>query len=81
MDFKDITASISKAENIPAGKVRTIVKAFLDRVGETIDKGEKLQLPGMTFSARTQPARDAQGDKPARPERKIAILRRKPIKS
>jgi nucleoid DNA-binding protein len=74
MNLKDITASISQAENIPAGKVRTIVKAFLDHIGESIQNGEKLQLPGLAFIPRTQPAREAEGDKPARPERKTAVV-------
>lgn len=75
MSFKDITASISESESIPAGKVRRITKALLDRMGEAIDKGEKLKLPGLVFTPRTQAAREAEGDKPARPERKFATLR------
>jgi len=47
MNIKELTASISEAENIPAGKVRRIAKAIIDRMGEAIDNGEKLQLPGL----------------------------------
>ena len=75
MNLKDITAAISEAENIPAGKVRKVTKAFLDRVVEAIENGEKLQLPGLIFIPRTQSAREAEGDKPARPERKTAVVR------
>lgn len=79
MHFKDITASISERENIPAGKVRKISKAFLERMSEAIDKGENLRLPGLQFVSRTVPARDAVGDEPARPERKLAtLIRRQP---
>lgn len=81
MNIKDITTSISEAENIPAGKVRKITKAFLERLSEAIDNGENLNLPGLRFATRTLPPRDAEGDKPARPERKIAVLRRKPSKT
>ena len=81
MNIKDITASISEAESIPAGKVRKITKALLERIGDAIDSGEKLQLPGLVFSPRTLPARDAEGDKPARPERKVATLRRRQPKA
>lgn len=75
MNFKEITDSISDSEDVPAEKVRKIGKALLARLGEAIDNGEKLQLPGLTFFPRTNPAKDADGDKPARPERKVAILR------
>lgn len=77
MNLKDITTSISEAESIPAGKVRKITKALLTRVAEAIDNGEKLQLPGLVFMPRTVPARDSEGDRPGRPERKIAVLRRR----
>lgn len=77
MNFKDITISISERENIPVGKVRKISKAFLEFMGEAIDKNENLRLPGLQFVSRTVPARDAEDDKPARPERKIATLRRR----
>lgn len=80
MSIKDITTSISESEKIPAGKVRKITKALLERIGEAIDNGEKLQLPGLVFTPRTQPARAAEGDKPARPERKTATLRRRTAK-
>ena len=81
MTFNDITTSISQAEGIPAGKVRKITKALLERMGEAIDNGEKLQFPGLVFVYRTQPAREAEGDQPARPERKVAILRRRQPKA
>ena len=77
MNIKELTASISEAENIPAGKVRRIAKAIIDRMGEAIDNGEKLQLPGLIFTPRTQPAREADGEKSYRPERKMAVLRRR----
>lgn len=75
MNLKDITASISETENIPAGQVRKIAKALLARIGEAVENGTKLQLPGLTFVPRTQSAREAEGDKPARPERKMAVVR------
>ena len=80
MNIKELTASISEAENIPAGKVRRIAKAIIDRMGDAIDNGEKLQLPGLIFTPRTQPAREAEGEKSYRPERKMAILRRRVVK-
>ena len=82
MNFKDFTTSVSEAENIPAGKVRKITKALLEKIADAIDKGENLQLPGLVFKPRTQSAKEAADDQPGRPERKIAILRiRKPKES
>ena len=74
MNFKDLTAAISEQEQIPAGKVRKVAKALLHSISAAIDSGEQLYLPGLTFRNRTQPAREAEFDRPARPERKIVIL-------
>ena len=81
MDFKDITGSISEAESIPAGQVRKICKAFIERISVAIDNGEKLGLPGLVFSPRTLPAREAEFDKPARPARKVVTIRRRSPKT
>lgn len=80
MNIKELTASISASENIPAGRVMKVVRALAEHMAKAIDSGEKLQLPGLAFIPRTLPAREAQGDRPARPERKLARLRRKPAK-
>lgn len=80
MTIKEFTAAISETEKIPAGKVRKITKALLERIAEAIDKGEKLNLPGLVFTPRTLSAKEADGDKPARPERNIATLRRRTTK-
>ena len=63
------------------GQVRKIAKALLERMGEAIDNGETLQIPGLIFAPRTLPARDEDGDRPASPERKIAVLRRRQPKA
>ena len=79
MNFKQIISSISESEGIPAGQVRKIVFALLEKMGEAVDNGEKIVFPGYVLNPRTLPARDADGDKPSRPERKIAVFnRRKP---
>lgn len=77
MNFTEITTFISETEGVPAGKVRKVSKALLARMAEAIDNGEKLQLPELVFSPRILPSRDADGEKPARPERKVVMLRRR----
>ena len=81
MHFKDLTAVIAESHNLPVGTVRKVGRAFFERMAEAIDNGEKLQLPGLGFNPRTIPASDAYGDTPAKPERKVAILRSKGPKS
>ena len=76
--FPDITSEISESLNIPAGQVRKVSKALLARIGEAIDSGDKLGLPGLVFLPRTRAAEEAAWDKPARPEVKQALIRRRP---
>ena len=78
MNFFDLTASISDNENIPTGKVRKISKALLERMALACDSGEKLQLPTIVFLPKTLPEREANGNIPWRPERKVAEIFRKP---
>ncbi len=80
MHLKDIIASISKSEGIPAGRVRKIALVFLEKMGEAVDNGEKITAPGYSFNSRTIPAKEADGDKPARLETKVATFRRRPVK-
>lgn len=75
MNFKELTAAISKAENIPAGAVRKSCRALLERMATAIEAGENMQLPSVSFSTRTLPYRPDEGDKKERLEEKIARLR------
>ena len=80
MNLKDIVSSISESELIPAGQVRKIALALLEKLGEAVDNGEKITAPGYVLNPRTIPAKEADGDKPARPETKVATFRRRPVK-
>ena len=80
MNFKDIISSISESEGIPVGKVRKVALAFLEKMGEAADNGERITAPGYALNPRTIPAKEADGDKPARPETKVATFRRRPVK-
>ncbi|WP_413404337.1 HU family DNA-binding protein [Synechococcus sp. MIT S9510] len=77
MNLKEINQAISEAENIHAGKVRKVTKALLERFEQAIDNGEKLKLPGLTFTPRILPAKEPEDGKAGRPERKVAVMRRK----
>ena len=79
MNLKDIASSISESEGIPAGKVRKIALAFLEKMGEAVDNGGRITAPGYVLNPRSIPAREADGDKPARPETKVGTFRRRPL--
>ena len=80
MNLKDIVSSISESEGIPAGRVRKVALAFLEKMGEAVDNGERITSPGYVLNPRIVPAREADGDKPARPETKVGTFRRRPEK-
>lgn len=80
MKFKDIVSSISESESIPAGQVRKVVLALLEKIGEAVDAQERITVPGFSLNPRTIPAREAYDDKPARPETKVVTFRRRPVK-
>ena len=80
LNLKDIVSSISESESIPAAKVRKVALAFLEKLGEAVDNGERITSPGFVLNPRTIPAKEADGDKPARPETKVGTFRRRPVK-
>ncbi|MDB4336436.1 HU family DNA-binding protein [Synechococcus sp. AH-603-M21] len=80
MNLKGIISSISESEGIPAGQVRKVAEALFEKVAEAVDNGERIAVPGYVFNPRTIPAKEADGDKPARPETKVAIFRRRSVK-
>ena len=80
MNLKEIISSISESEKVPAGKVRKVAIALLDKMGEAIDSGERISFPGYALVPRTISAKDAEGDNPGSPERKVGLLRRRSAK-
>ena len=80
MNLKDIVSSISESEGIPAGQVRKVALALFEKMAEVVDNGERITAPGYALIPRTIPAKEADGDKPARPETKVGTFRRRPVK-
>ena len=80
MNLQDIVSSVSESEGIPAVKVRKVALALFEKMAEAADNGERITAPGYSLNPRTIPAKEADGDKPARPETKVAIFRRRPVK-
>ena len=80
MNNSDIVSSVSESEGIPAGKVRKVILAVLEIMGKAVDEGERINFPGYALNPRTTPAKEADGDRPARAETRIGIFRRRPQK-
>ncbi|QNI86916.1 hypothetical protein [Synechococcus sp. ROS8604] len=77
LNFKDIISSISESEAIPAGQVSKVAVALLEKVGQAVDNGERIIFQDYVLMPRTISAKEADGDKPARPETKVAIFKRR----
>jgi len=80
LNLKDIVSSISESELIPVGQVRKVAVALFEKMAEALDNGERITVPGYVLNPRTIPAKEADGEKPARPESKVAIFKRRPVK-
>ena len=81
MKAKDLISAVAESESVPASKVRKVAKAISLQIIDAIEKGEKVTLPnGLVLTPRVLKAREATGDKPARPERKVGMIKVRPKK-
>jgi hypothetical protein len=80
MNFKQLIDEVSQDTKIPAGDVRKVGVAMLQRFSRLIEEQQNFASPLITLTAVTAPAKPATGDKPAVPERKFArmAIRQKP---
>lgn len=74
MNFKQLIAEVSKDTKIPAGEVRKVGVAMLNRFAHLIEEQHNFISPVITLTAGTTPAKPAVDDKPARPARKFARM-------
>lgn len=78
MNFKELVSVVSSETNVPASDVRRITTSVLEKLANLIDAQDKFVSPIVTMTSITSPAMPAEGDKPAREERKTGrIMRRK----
>jgi hypothetical protein len=77
LNSKDLVSAVSNETKVPAAKVRRVVNAVLTQFAELIDNQDKFVSSIITLQGVTLPAKEASGDKPARPERKIARMKRR----
>jgi len=80
MNFKQLITEVSKDTKIPAGDVRKVGMAMLQRFAHLIEEQQNFTSPLITLRTGTTAARPAVDDKPARPARKFArmAIRKKP---
>lgn len=74
MNFKQLIEEVSQDTKIPAGDVRKVGTAILQRFSRLIEEQQNFTSPLITLTAVTAPAKQATGDKPAVPERKFARM-------
>lgn len=78
MNFKELVSVVSSETNVPASDVRRITTSVLEKIANLIDAQDNFVSPIVTMISIISPATPAEGDKPAREERKFGrIMRRK----
>ena len=77
MKLKKLIDSISSTENLPKPLVAKTLQSLSNKIAEAIDNGENINLPSFTLKVRTLKAKPADGEKPAKSERKSVRLRLK----
>jgi hypothetical protein len=80
MNFKQLIDEVSQDTKIPAGDVRKVGLAILNRFARLIEEQQNFTSPLITLTAGTTAAKPAVDDKAARPARKFArmAIRKKP---
>ncbi len=74
MNLKELVDTISQETSIPAGQVKKVSTAVLEKFGELIDKQENFRSPVIHFSSKVRPAKPAEGGKSAISEQKVATM-------
>jgi hypothetical protein len=69
-----LVEEVSASTGVPAPHVHTIVAALLQQLAGLVGTGGKLDSPQVRIRPRTQPARAASEEKPARSARQFALL-------
>ena len=80
MNFKELVDVVAVETGLPAGQVRNVTLALLDKFAGLIDSQTNFVTPVITLTAVTAPAKAAKEGKPAVPERKFASMAIRPKK-
>jgi len=74
MNLKQLVDSVSQDTNLPAGQIRLIALALLEKWAQLIEAQENFASPVVTFQSLTSKAVAASEGKPAVPARKFARM-------
>ena len=80
MNLKELVDVVAAETELPAGQVRKVSIALLDKFAGLIDSQTNFVSPVIILTAVTAPARPATEGKPALPERKFARMSIRPKK-
>lgn len=80
MNLRELVDVVAAETELPAGQVRKVSLALLDKFAGLIDSQTNFVSPVITLTAVTAPARPAAEGKPAVPERKFARMALRPRK-
>lgn len=78
MNLKELVDLVAAETNLPAGQVRKVSLAMLEKFAGLIDSQTDFVSPVVTLTAVTTPAKPAAEGKPAVPERKFARMAIRP---
>jgi hypothetical protein len=81
MNFDELVSAVSAETNVPSEDVSVVTSAVLEKLAQLIDAQDKFVSSVVTMQSTTASARAADGDKPARPERKIGRIQRRQTKT
>ncbi len=74
LNFKELIDEVSQDTKIPAGEVRKVGTAMLQRFSRLIEEQQNFASPMVTLTPGTTPARPATGDKPPVFEQKFSCM-------
>ena len=80
MNLKELVDVVAAETELPAGQVRKVSLALLDKFAGLIDSQTNFVSPVIILTAVKAPARPATEGKPAEPERKFARMSIRPKK-
>lgn len=74
MNLKELVDTVSQDTSVPAGQVKKVTLAVLQKFAQLIDKKEGFRSSVVRFNVTTVEAREAADDRPARSQHNMARL-------
>lgn len=81
MNLKELVSVVSSETAMPASDVKVITSSVLEKLADLVDSQDKFVSSIVTIQSTTVRAKPAEGDKPAREERKVGRIQRRKFKA